>query len=443
MSNLNDLRIVKLTAENYKRLKAVEITPTGELVEITGRNKQGKTSVLDAIWAALENVKVGDAMPIRRGANKAVIRVDLGEIVVQRLFTEKGSKLTVEGADGAQFPSPQTMLDSLLGALSFDPLEFSRMKPREQYDALRKVAQVDVDFDHLDALNRTDYEKRTEVNRDAKAKRAQAEGVRVPADLPAQPLDETAILNQMQQAAAQNANIEKAKAARTRRDSDADGISGQANLKRLEAADLRKRAEVLEAAADDLDKQAAERRAQNQSAPPLPEPVDVSALRVELDRAKAVNQGFELKARRDALKKEDADLEARSKELTERIEARATAKADAIARAQMPVPGLGFGDGVVTLQGVPLEQGSSAELIQLSLAIAMKANPKIRVIRIKDGSLLDDDSLRLVAEMAKASGYQVWVERVDMTGKIGVVIEDGSVVSVDGQPAKPARVASA
>ena len=36
-----------------KRLKAVDITPDGTLQIITGRNAQGKTSVLDAIWLAL------------------------------------------------------------------------------------------------------------------------------------------------------------------------------------------------------------------------------------------------------------------------------------------------------------------------------------------------------------------------------------------------------
>ena len=47
------MKIVSLEAENYKRLKAVEITPDGNMVVIGGRNAQGKSSVLDAIWAAL------------------------------------------------------------------------------------------------------------------------------------------------------------------------------------------------------------------------------------------------------------------------------------------------------------------------------------------------------------------------------------------------------
>lgn len=93
----------------------------------------------------------------------------------------------------------------------------------------------------------------------------------------------------------------------------------------------------------------------------------------------------------------------------------------------MPVPGLSLAEGRVLLNGVPFDQSSSAEQIRTSVAIAMAANPKLRIIRIKDGSLLDEDGLRLIAEQAKENDYQVWIERVDSSGKIGIVMEDGSV----------------
>ena len=69
MDKEKGLKIVKLEAENFKRLRAVSITPEGNVIEITGRNEQGKTSILDLIWAVLggsEAVK-DTPQPIRQG----------------------------------------------------------------------------------------------------------------------------------------------------------------------------------------------------------------------------------------------------------------------------------------------------------------------------------------------------------------------------------------
>ena len=60
--------------------------------------------------------------------------------------------------------------------------------------------------------------------------------------------------------------------------------------------------------------------------------------------------------------------------------------------------GLALGNGEVLLNGLPLSQASGAEQLRLSMAIAMAGNPKLRVLRIKEGSLLDDDNLALLRD---------------------------------------------
>ena len=86
--------------------------------------------------------------------------------------------------------------------------------------------------------------------------------------------------------------------------------------------------------------------------------------------------------------------------MSARIEAIDAEKAKTIAAADMPVTGLGFGDGCVTFDGLPLEQASDAQP-EISMAIAAAMNPKLRVLRIRDGSLLDDDALARVAAWAE------------------------------------------
>lgn len=73
------MKIIKLAAENIQRLKAVEITPPGHVVKITGKNEQGKTSVLDSIMYALAGTKSLPEQPIRQGESKASIRVELDD----------------------------------------------------------------------------------------------------------------------------------------------------------------------------------------------------------------------------------------------------------------------------------------------------------------------------------------------------------------------------
>ena len=114
---------------------------------------------------------------------------------------------------------------------------------------------------------------------------------------------------------------------------------------------------------------------------------------------------------------------------TAEIEAIDAEKAAMLAAATFPVDGLGFGaDGGVTFQGVPLAQASGAERIRVSMAVALAANPEIRVVLIRDASLLDEDSMAAVVAMAEAADAQVWLERVGTADPGAVVIVDGGTL---------------
>lgn len=428
------MKILKLQAENIKRLSAVEITPDGHLVQITGANGQGKTSVLDAIWWALAGTAGIQAQPIRKGAEKATIRLDLGELVIERKFTKAGTTLNVSSPAGATFKSPQKMLDVLLGALTFDPLGFVRMKPRDQYDALRAIVPVDVDLEALDGLNRADYEQRTILNRDAKSLRARADAIELPFTLPTEPADEASLMDQMENAAAINARIARNKADREQRATHAKNKRDTAGECRQKALQLRAEADSLDAMAADSTKFADEIDAMLASAPPLDPPVDVAEIRQQIEKAKQVNAILASAEQRRNILAEAAGIEEQSEALTRAMESRDLEKVEAIARAPMPVAGLGYGAGCVTYNGVPLDQASSAEQLRVSVAIAMAANPKLRVIRITDGSLLDQHSLAMISDMARDGDYQVWIEQVDTSGRVGIVIEDGHVAAVNAGP---------
>ena len=178
------MKIIKLESENIKRLQAVEITPDGSLVVIGGKNAQGKSSVLDSIEYALAGTSSIPSKPIRKGERKARVVIEMDNLIVTRTFTEKGSQLIVSDKQGFPKTSPQTLLDSLTGKLSFDPLAFLTMEPEKQLTIIKELAGVDLS--KLDEEKKKIYEERVLINREIKSIQGQIDGIIKYEDVPGQ-----------------------------------------------------------------------------------------------------------------------------------------------------------------------------------------------------------------------------------------------------------------
>lgn len=395
------MKIIQLTASNVKRLKAVDITPDGTLQVVGGRNAQGKSSVLDSIWLALGGGKAGKetSVPIRDGEEKASVTLDLGELVVTRTWTATGTKLQVQNADGANYKSPQGMLDALVGQLSFDPLAFTRLSARDQRDALLALVDLDVDLDALAADRQHMYDRRAELGRQGK----QIGEVSVDSSLPVEETSFRELATELQRAQAHNRDIEVAQDSRTRlTDRIAQLESDLASAK----SDLA-----------NVEKDAAQ------------EPIDTAEINARLEsiedtnaKIRTNNQAKERAAEKDRLRSDYTSL-------TQQIEALDKQKADALSAAKFPVDGLAFDEQGVTYQGVPFSQASSAEQIKVSLGMGMALNPKLRVLVIKDGSLLDDEAMAAIRDVVEEQDFQLWIERVGDADQGAVVLEDGEVRS--------------
>lgn len=420
------MKIIKFRADNVKRLTAVEITPDGNMVQITGKNGQGKTSVLDAIWWALGGKENIQGQPIRKGAKSARIKLTLGtnepELLVERRFTEKGDYLFVRNADGARRDKPQEILDNLVGAMTLDPLGFMRAKPAEQFTVLRGLVNLDVNLDTLDAQRVAHFTDRTDVTRRAKQAQARADAITVPDDLPEQEPDIREITDRLTLAAERTAEIARMQ----RQEQDALAACNAAEDVVIRAKDALTAANAALIDAANL--------ARGISARVLPPPIEAAAVRAELDAANLTRDGIAKRQSKIDAIGEAATLKAEGEALTAAIDKIDLDKQGAMARAQMPIPGLTFGDGVVIYNGLPLDQASDAEQLRISTAIAAANNPKLRIIRIRDGSLLDDDAMKALAEFAETNDFQIWLEKVDGSGEIGIVMEDGHVKGQELEP---------
>ncbi len=420
------LRILRFEAENIKKLRCVEVTPDGAVVQITGANGSGKSSLLDSIWWALGGERVVDAEPLRRGTKKGSVTLDLGEFVVTRRFTEGGSALVVENKSGMRYNSPQRLLDGLLGQLTFDPLAFARMAPKEQLNQLRSLLSQDALrlVEEAEYRMRASFDKRTDKNRQVRSLGERLEQLDKEID-PGQDVtlvDTKALLEAIGNAA--KVNGVRQEQIRFFNDQDRDLATHDETLTRLEhqMAEVRRQRDILL-------QQIADRA-------PLVEAVDTTELTQKVQDGTEINNARLKQLQvRDMWKRIKVDLEAAKEEsdkLSADIEEAQTVKAKTIAGAALPVPGLSFTDEGVTLNEIPFAQASSAEQLRVSVALAMAANPQLRILRVKDGSLLDEKSLKLLTDMVDARGYQCWVESVDTSGKVGVYLEDGAVAAING-----------
>ncbi len=495
------MQVLAVKVDNFKRIGHVDLSTADKaMILVGGKNGAGKSSLLDAISAALMGEKACPEEPIQRGKDSGSVVVKLEGYTVSRTWTRKadgsvGSTLKIVGPDGG-VGSPQTWLSGKMGDLTCDPLAFMSAKPEAQADRLRKLTGLDVST--LDAARKRTFDARTEVGRDGQKEAAvlanmpecsdapeapvvptyvqaelvEAELVEAPQTSPASILEEIAAAELTERAAeaaaaalqtaARNctlaterlgtihSRIDRLRAELAAAESELAGEeerAGQLAAARVAASDaldaarsliiptapLRSRLAGLEA-----ENKAARDAAQAQNAAARAKATEANAqaqrdaaaknelARKAADEANGKLRGKEAyklqKQKVDALR---ADYAAKTEEIA-KVDAQ---KAAMLAAAKFPVDGLSFDkDGGVTYRDLPLSQASGAERIRVSMAIALASNPTIKLVLIRDASLLDEDSLAMVAEMAEAAGAQVILERVGSGDPDAVIIVDGGTV---------------
>ena len=418
------MKIVKLEAQNVKRLKAVQITPQGNTIVIGGQNGQGKTSVLDSIAYALAGKSAICDKPIRDGERKAEIVCDLGDLTVTRTFTQKGGSIIVKNAEGAVYPTPQTILDELTGKLTFDPLAFTRQPQKKQLETLKGL--VGLDFSEQDKSRKEIYESRALVNKSIVDTRSRLESLqRVMVD--GKPLEEVSVselMAELENRRQHNNEIKKDQAFLEQMESELSATKREEESLTEQLALVRTKIKNNQDCIETHKKRMAGYSPRNEE--------EVSE---QIQNAEETNrQARETRESIDLEVKLD-ELRDRSEDMTSKMNDIDKAKTEAMSKAEFPVKGLAFDEDGVTFNNLPFDQCSSAEQLRVSVAMGLAMNPKLKVLLIRDGSLLDENSLKLIAEMAAEKDAQVWIERVGEGQECQVVIEDGAVKPPKKDPA--------
>ncbi len=424
------MKFTRVKITNFMRLKAVEFLfdPHEDVTTVKGPNAAGKSAFLRALMCVVGGKKYYPAAPVLSGSQKATIEADIAAsakdlengvewegLAIRRTITQAGGgTLTVTPLDNAKkrYPSPQKILDQIVGPIAYDPTVFARdAKARPQL-----LADVTgVSFTEIEERRREAYDQRTEVNREVKSIKARLAALEeeIPDDVPEDRVDINDLLEEQAKATAFNAEIDREGKRREDVDSTLEG-----ERDRLE--ELQAEMELVEEA---IDKLIADKGGWGD----LQERQDMEAVASKASAIDAANRAYdtaqEKRAEIKTLTQSLQEEEAQSAEHTEAVKACEQEKADAIGNADLGVENLEWREAGVFFQGVPFDQASEAEKTKVSCAIGMAKHPTLPFLLIHDASLLDAKSERVIHEMATEHRCHVIQEVVDRDGAALEIVE--------------------
>ena len=382
------------------------------------------TSVLDAIWWALAGTKNVQGKPIRDGEEQAVISLSLGDVVITRKFKSKEdggytTSLKVEDNEGRSYNSPQNILDAIVGDLTFDPLSFTRQKPAEQLKILQSFVQG-FDFDKHAETRADKFSERTFVNREIKNLEGQIAG------LPDSSEDDEELIDLQEANDAYHNGMSEQKIVDEHNRRILESATAVSNLNSRKVEIEQKIKELQEEMEGISYKVTSLSRISKQENRP---DVDLAALKARVDIATSQMEKSSSRESRTKLEEQLVAKREESKSLTSDLKTLDAEQQKAIKSSEIPVEGISFDEDSILFDGIPFNQASDAQQLRAAIGIAMALNPQLKICRVRDGSLIDEDGMKILSEQAELYDFQIWIERVDTSGKSGIVMENGEVIA--------------
>lgn len=393
------MKIQKIQIKNILGIENFEMTPDAKLTVVGGQNGAGKTSLINAINAALGGGH--DATLLRNGADKGeVVIVFDDKSSINKIITESGSTVKMKDKAGKLIPGkPQTMIDALTNKSKainpVNPIEFLTLKPELRTKLLLESLPLEINTEKLvKAINgynanidegghpldvianirKQIYEERTGVNRVAKEKQATVKQ-----------LEETIT------------NIE----------SDVEQLKVEiAQLEEKKDMMQQKKAEYLE----DLRKDYEQQKAQlEESFKEQFEPVNESLIskRAKVEGAISATKTKQIIEQTATEAREQAEY---AEKLTEYI-----TNLDALVnemQAELPIAGLEIKDGLIYKDGVLFDRLNTQKQMELAVEISRRKLGELEFMIVDGIERLDTEHFAAFKEVAEKSGIQMLLTKV-------------------------------
>jgi hypothetical protein len=456
------LHVLHFEAQNVMGVKAINVTfPPSGVFRFGGENGAGKSSAINALFGVFSG-KGPEALPIRHGEQEGFAQADLGDILctVKYRYDKKGEvirELKVTNKDGASYSSPQELLNKLVSKFSFDPFAFIGEKPTEREEIFRKALPLDREkLAELNTKHDEAFDKRKEIKKELTRIVHQNDEI---IEYPEAPEEEVSIADlsrQLEEANATNTGINEknSKLAVT------DGVLATRATRQGELdAEVEKLklslAEAERSASAYLANTADQTKTRNEYAKTLEglTLIDTTDLTTQINGAEEINQQVRANKQKaegrktfEAKDEERAEQEKIIMACRKEINAMTTA---AVNEANLAIPGLRFvgdekdEDGNVLVKGglyvddIPFDQVNTADQLKLSVALAVKENPRLKIFRVKHAEALTPASIEILHGLALDSECLILMEtplsRKDVAGgfrSVEVFMEEGEAVEM-------------
>ena len=430
------MQISRIKISNILGVEELDFSPAG-FTEIAGPNGSGKTSVLEAVKAALQGGH--DATLLRKGADKGevVLVLDDGTEIKRRVGEKASTTDVVRG--GKKIARPGETLKALTDMLSVNPVDFLTARKQDRVRVLLEAMPLEADAEKLteivgfevkeqpgthalqliEQVHTKVYDERTGTNRAVREKEGTIKQLRdaIPPAPPGIDGDETALDARLRE-------IDSAKTTELERISNKlDGIRKemQDSIEAIKAeaqakidAERAKLAEIEGKAGTQreksLQKFAAER-----------EPVAAQLATIRTNRDLAARRAQTL----DTIETLETELETLSEDAERQTAALAALdqyKSDLL--ASLPIPGLELRDGEVFRDDVPFDRLNTAQQVDVAVEIAKLRAGELGVICVDGLELLDSKALQAFRDRALDSGLQLFITRVADGDELSINSED-------------------
>ena len=400
--------VTELRAENFKRVKAVQLTPAPSgLTVLGGNNNQGKTSVLDAIAWALGGDRFRPSNPKRdESVIPPNIRLELSNgLVVER--TGKNSSLKVIDPQGRQ--AGQTLLNSFVEQLALDLPRFLNASGKEKAQTLLKIIGIGDQLFVLDRKENELYQERLAIGRIADQKKATAKEMPFYEGVPEEIVSAAELIRCQQDILARNGENARLRQNRDRIAEEMKAMYDKISELQQKVTSLEAQYEIACRNAEDLRDESTE--ALEQSIREIDE--TNAKVRVNLARAAAAREAKEYGDQYDGLTAQIEDIRQQRMEL--------------LNGADLPLPELSVERGELTYRGQPWDNMSASEQLRVATAIVRRLNPNCGFVLLDKLEQMDLNTLRDFGAWLEEQGLQAIATRVSTGDECAIIIEDGYV----------------